>query len=757
MNNNTDEYATYHYTGKAVVTYVQNKSVWAQDIVGGICVDLSMVSPQPTINVGDEITDIYYYYSATQSVPSMGAFNAPKVTATGKTKEPLEVTASTLLQSPESYIHRLVTVKGVDLSQNNNAQFATGAVQGVQNTTNVTILPFLNTDLAGETIPNSADVTGISRSMTIVSLSPRSKADVVSLDAAAEDGVTVEVEKLYNQSYANVGDDLPYAKYTVTTKGLQQAGEISLSGKDAAQFTVDKTTIPAGDGTTVVQVNYKPTAAGVHSSAVINFTLEPVEWNQSFPLSASAIDPNNPPTVTYDASALADFSAKVGEQQTQTLTFTTANLADYGTVRFTNATGQFLLGSSLLLKSGETQITITFAPKQEGEFTDEVEVSALGVATTTFQVKGKTTAGKDPDTTEGDAFALSNENPLALMIEGFDNVTSNKPLQVNRWNNAALKGTRAWWGYNETDADTQQTNGMAKVTGYDSFGTVEGTPCEMLLTTPPLAYEAAAEQLLTFRIKGKFLSEGQTDQLAVFYIDNTGAEVYTEALQGLNIPATSDLNDQWQDYVLDLKGLDLADPFFIGFGFSSNRGKGNSATYFVDDVTWGRSDIPFIRPGKKAVTLTAEAGTAATQSVHIEALNLSEGISLKLTGKDAAKFSTDVTELPAAGGDVVVTFQPTDEGDMEAYLEMTSAGAPAAQVALTGTATAATAIGSITLKGGAKIGLHNGEMQCQGGEILGVSSLSGSLHGTQNLAKGVYLVTVKSQDGKITTQKVVVK
>lgn len=562
----------------------------------------------------------------------------------------------------------------------------------------------------------------------------------VSEPPAVEDGVEVTEEKLFNGDYANVGETVPFARYTVEAHGLASAGSVYLTGANAAMFEVDKAEVPAGDGTTVITVSYKPTAAGKHS-ARLNFELTPVEWNQGFTLNAVALDPAAMPSAVIDRSALTAFSAAVGESQSQTFTVTTTNLVDYGTIRFTNPTGAFLLSTSSLLKNGENTITLTFNPKQEGSFNETIAVEAIGMETQTFNVSGMTTAGKDPEDKEGDAFELTTQNPLALMIEGFDNAVKNKPLALEAWTNSALAGTRAWWGYTETNDAEGTVNGMAKVTPYDSFGTLEGEPCEMMLVTPPLALAAAAEKLLSFRIKGQYLADGQTDLMEVCYIDATGEYVYTEPINGLDIPATADANDQWRDYTIDLTGLELADPFHIGFHFKSMRGKSNSATYYVDDVSWGRADLPFIRPAVPSAELTATLTEPAQATFHITGLNLTAPIALRVTGPNASKFALSENQLPKEGGDVTLTFTPEEEGLHEAYIEMTSEGAPASQIIVLGHAVM-------------PVGIHSAAGE---GETVNVTTLEGIRCNANNLKKGVYIVTKKDHNGKLTTQKVVVK
>ena len=53
-----------------------------------------------------------------------------------------------------------------------------------------------------------------------------------------------------------------------------------------------------------------------------------------------------------------------------------------------------------------------------------------------------------------------------------------------------------------------------------------------------------------------------------------------------------DLNDEWQEFHVDLANQNIEDVFFMGFRFKSMRGSSHSAVYYVDDVTYGRTDVP---------------------------------------------------------------------------------------------------------------------------------------------------------------------
>lgn len=110
INQNADDGELYRYTQKATVTYVDaaKSRVYAQDIVGGLCIDFSYMDGVP-LAVGDVFNNVLCYITKEQGVPYLLAIANVAKTGSG-TKSPTEVSAASLLQDPESYIHRLVTL-----------------------------------------------------------------------------------------------------------------------------------------------------------------------------------------------------------------------------------------------------------------------------------------------------------------------------------------------------------------------------------------------------------------------------------------------------------------------------------------------------------------------------------------------------------------------------------------------------------------------------------------------------------------------
>lgn len=673
-----DDYMTlYRYTGKGVITFVDTKGgvAYGQDNFGGFAVKATMLDGAFPFKVGDQVTDLFFYVIESFGSRYMDlALPSATVLSEGNVKEPTELSLSELSQDWDYYINRLVVINGVEFKDAAGKKFATTATEITSGDATGKVRAFPDTDLIGTDLPTgTVAITGIVTSKTgIISL--RSNADVV-----AAPSFEVTKEQLFDGQAAPINTDTPVGRFTVKAQNLPKAAMVYIGGTDRAMYSLDVEEIPAGNSETTITVTYHPTTIGKHTGR-LQFDVTPTELSQGMGFTFAAYDPDNLPSVTADASALQPFVAAVGETQEQSFTVTTANMIDYGTAKvMQEGNGAFRISSATLLKSGETTLRVTFAPQAEGTFTERIELSGMMVAEPVYvTVTGSTNAGPAPEVKEGDEFILSTASPLKLMTEGFDGVTSNKPLAVSGWVNNATVGNRAWWGYTFAD----DSNSAAKVTAYDSKAT-ESEPCQMTLVTPALDFVNAESKLLTFRLMGDNMRTEQEDRLEVLYIEPVeGAEPYMEVLQGMQIPADGEQNGQWIDYLVDLEGQNIADAFFIGFRFTSNRGHDNSTIYYVDDVTWGRTDVPVIKVTSHEAQGTlglarieASVNMPKVERVTVSGKNLKEDIKLALKGEKADCFTLSAETLPAAGGDIDVTFRSANTGEHAAYIEMTSNGA----------------------------------------------------------------------------------
>lgn len=489
--------------------------------------------------------------------------------------------------------------------------------------------------------------------------------------ASTEPTMTVTPTVVYDGSAVAIGSSTTYATYAVEYANLENPIDVYLTGANRNQFEVSAETIPAGSGKATITLTYKPQAIGKHT-ARINFESTVSTLNTGFAATGIAWDPANPPMIVAHSGGLTPFTCKAGEQQKQTITVTTSDLPDYGKAAVKGlSNGAFIISTATLLKNGNTQINITFKPLVPGDYEEVIEFSGIKAVTETIRIYGTATENGTTEDREGDRLPLDDSKPLASYVQNFDGVTKNKPLSIEGWKNLAQVGNRAWWGYTWADG-----NSAAKVTPYDSK-MEETTPCVMTLVSPALDFKNTPNPVLTFKVMGTLMRDGMADQLEVCYIEKDGEGMYVQPIDGLNIPASPDKNEEWVPYTIDLKGLDLADTFFIGFRFNSSRGAESTTSYYIDDFSWGQTNVPLIRPNIREGSFKATAGKKATSpDIEIEGIALTSDIKISLYGAHKGFFTLSTTTLPAAGGKFNLEFLNTEPGEYAVEVDLNSEGAP---------------------------------------------------------------------------------
>lgn len=489
--------------------------------------------------------------------------------------------------------------------------------------------------------------------------------------ASTEPTMTVTPTVVYDGSAVAIGSSTTYATYAVEYANLENPIDVYLTGANRNQFEVSAETIPAGSGKATITLTYKPQAIGKHT-ARINFESTVSTLNTGFAATGIAWDPANPPMIVAHSGGLTPFTCKAGEQQKQTITVTTSDLPDYGKAAVKGlSNGAFIISTATLLKNGNTQINITFKPLVPGDYEEVIEFSGIKAVTETIRIYGTATENGTTEDRESDRLPLDDSKPLASYMQNFDGVTKNKPLSIEGWKNLAQVGNRAWWGYTWADG-----NSAAKVTPYDSK-MEETTPCVMTLVSPALDFKNTPNPVLTFKVMGTLMRDGMADQLEVCYIEKDGEGMYVQPIDGLNIPASPDKNEEWVPYTIDLKGLDLADVFFIGFRFNSSRGAESTTSYYIDDFSWGQTNVPLIRPNIREGSFKATAGKKATSpDIEIEGIALTSDIKISLYGAHKGFFTLSTTTLPAAGGKFNLDFLNTEPGEYAVEVDLNSEGAP---------------------------------------------------------------------------------
>lgn len=682
---NPDEYLTYRYTGEAVVTYVDKSGsapvYYLQDATGGLQVKDSYGFLTESYVQGDMLKDfvgmIESSFGVTSFVPM--ATNLGTLVSKDNVVEPVVTTLAHMKETPDEFLNRLVRIENATLSGfEDGAVFEYGMAQPVitDETGEGKLRIFNGTTLLGVVIPTEkVNVTGLSTSTGAVIVAPRSADDIVPA-VVAEPSLTVSPVK-FDMVAGVVGKQTEVGTIHISAVNMPAETTLEITGTNRTLFSLSETVIPAGSSEKDIIIAYTPNAIGKHSARLMIDCPQMPDVYQAISLSAYAIDEQNPPTVTVSPDSVPEFEAEVGKTSEQTITVTTANLPDYAYIKMKEP-GSFVISTTMLLKDNTAQVKVTFSPKEAGTFENEIQIYGLALDTVRVKVTGKAVenAGPEPDK-EGDELPLDASNPVKMLIETFDSAVKNEPLAIDGWKNLAMEGKRAWWGYEFPAEDESAGERTAKVTAYDSQ-VLEGdeSACQMMLVTPALDFVNSDSKMFTFRVRGDYLTDNQTDTLELCYIDMLDGEMYVAPVGGFTMPNMQDQSGEWQEYHIDLSGQNIADVFFMGFRFNSTRGRNNAATYYIDDVSYGRTDLGTIRTSVGQIAFTATLGKdAVSDEVMVTGNNLTEPIKLTLGGPNKSKFKLSVNELPASGGSFTVTFNSDEVGVHEAYVKLASRGA----------------------------------------------------------------------------------
>ncbi len=482
---------------------------------------------------------------------------------------------------------------------------------------------------------------------------------------------TVLPEKI-NSTYCNIGDSVLMATLTVRQGNLTTPVRLEVTGTCRSDYKLEKTQVTAAEET--VRLWFAPTTIGIKKGNLIIECDEALSSNTTRTLHAVATDSTLTPEITLSPESLPAFSAKAGETREDTITVTAMNCVDYVRVSCQNAevNGAFRINTSFLPRNAESKICVTFNPSQPGSYSATLTFTTEGATTKTMTLTGTATEADKQAADWSTDFSWDTSSPLTLLKENFDTVSHNKTLLLQGWQNVVRQGARPWWGYTDTNNDGER---CAKATAY-IWGQTDSTLYDMWLVTPALDYKNAKNQVFTFRVRGDYVRDGQSAKLQLYYIDATDPKDLYQQDLNIEMPATEDQAGDWLDFQVNLAGQEnIADAFFMAFRFTGYSGNNGAATYLIDDVSWGRDDLPLLSADSAHIIATTGLNEKKIFAVTVQGKNLTEAISVSVTGNNASKFKVAPATLPSLGGVLGVEFQSDQEGVHEAYLRIRSRGA----------------------------------------------------------------------------------
>lgn len=471
---------------------------------------------------------------------------------------------------------------------------------------------------------------------------------------------------------SNIGDEVLMTTLTIRQGNITTPIQLYISGANKDMFRLEKTEVTQPEET--VRLWYAPTAVGNHKAMLITDCSQALGNNRTFVLSGVASDSTLKPEIHINPATLPQFTAKVGTQVRDSVVVTTLNCTEDLSVSCLNDGdgNAFSVNTTLLPRNMEVKTFITFSPRKAGTYTATVYWSTKGAQKQQMRLTGVATEGDPEQQDWATAFTWDMSSPVTLLNEHFDNINHNKTLKLNGWQNVVLQGARPWWGFEDKNNDSEH---CAKATAY-IWGATDSAMYEMWLVTPALDYKNAKNQVFTFRVRGDNLYQGQSAKLQLHFIDATDAnDIFFQDLE-IEMPATSDQAGDWLDFQVNLTGQEyIPDVFYMAFRFTGYSGSNGAATYLIDDVSWGREDLPLITADSVHIIATALPNEIKAFPVMVMGENLTEDISITIAGSNRSKFKVEPATLPKEGGALAVGFQSDQEGVHEAYLRIRSRGA----------------------------------------------------------------------------------
>ena len=481
-----------------------------------------------------------------------------------------------------------------------------------------------------------------------------------------------------------IGNSITFEKIHVKQGNVTAKTTFAIGGANADQFSLSATELPADQTDIDLIITYAPTSTGNHSAALI---FDNAQHTSILPdmiaLSGRCSDPSAKPTISVTPSEVPDFEVLEGKQQQQTITLSSANCTDFIYAHVDHIQGEaFTIDGTMFSRNTDVTVTITFAPKVAGSYQSTVTFSSENAESVVITLNG-TGIAKTPETIDWQTdFAWNLSNPLNLMIEQFDDISHNETLILDGWQNVAAADQRPWWGFDASKTQILEGDGkFVKASAYQSGQASTGT-WEMWLVTPPLDFKNAGGKVFTFSVMGQYLAgEGSDTQLEIYYIDASNpANVFFQNLtESFDIPSTSDMNESWRTFFLDLAPYSetIADVFFMAFRFVGPNGNEGAVTYYIDNVSWGRTDLPLISVDAPQITETAVLNEEKiVGQITVSTQRLTEPVNVAVKGPNYNKFKLSAESIPAEGGALVIGFQSDQEGVHEAYIELSSSEAP---------------------------------------------------------------------------------
>lgn len=267
--------------------------------------------------------------------------------------------------------------------------------------------------------------------------------------------------------------------------------------------------------------------------------------------------------------------------------------------------------------------------------------------------------------------------------EYFDAQRHTRGINLEGWQSFATLADRPFKGWEQKNKSTQAVEETcAQISFFNSLDKDDAREQEAWLISPLLSKAKAQSTYLTFRLRYELPTQDGQEQFGVYILTPDGAgsvkPQFLDITKLLLVPRME--SEKWYDYCVDLskvKGLQIDDYFYVAFTmYSPKGGTSTSLTFMVDDVTFGRTDLPVVKANPDMVNFIFKPNVPCppqTIQVSVEHPNKEVTVSLE-PSKLMEEFKLSTMKLPAEGGDLAVGFSTKKERDRAAALLIQTRG-----------------------------------------------------------------------------------
>ena len=264
--------------------------------------------------------------------------------------------------------------------------------------------------------------------------------------------------------------------------------------------------------------------------------------------------------------------------------------------------------------------------------------------------------------------------PLPLLNERFNTLRHTRALGLAGWQNLMVEGERPFYAWEQKDATGETVQERCAQISFLKYGVTDNRPHQTWLVSPVLSWREAKSHVLTFRLRYELptTDAGETFSVNVVTLKEGKPFIQSLALTDFLPEGVDFVPNRWFDCYIDLEALNLVveERFYIAFAYQADAGgNATSLTFMLDDVTFGRTDLPVLSVDKKLLNfLFTPKIQTPEQTLSVTAANATDVVTLTLNSAAADNgFILSDTQLPKGGGVVSLSYK-SDKSQSQANL-----------------------------------------------------------------------------------------